>query len=156
MMIEAKGHNGQVTFDGEFVTIHRKGGLARMSVGKGEKRIPIGSITAVQWKEPGPMVNGYMRFTVMGGVEQRSRFGKQTTDAAKDENAVVVTRKHKDEFLALRDAVEQAIAARAQGAPSSPAPPSSTADELKKLAELHDAGVLSDEEFAQQKAKLLG
>lgn len=31
----------------------------------------------------------------------------------------------------------------------------SIADELKKLAELRDAGVLTDEEFAPQKAKLL-
>lgn len=31
----------------------------------------------------------------------------------------------------------------------------SAADEIAKLAELHGRGVLSDEEFAQQKAKLL-
>ena len=31
-----------------------------------------------------------------------------------------------------------------------------TADELTKLAALHDKGVLSDEEFASQKAALLG
>jgi len=29
-------------------------------------------------------------------------------------------------------------------------------DTLQKLADLHDRGVLTDEEFAQQKAKLLG
>ena len=42
---------------------------------------------------------------------------------------------------------------------ASTAPPTlaiSVADELKKLAELRDAGVLSDEEFAAQKSKLLG
>lgn len=31
-----------------------------------------------------------------------------------------------------------------------------TADQLKTLSDLHDAGKLSDEEFATQKAKLLG
>jgi len=35
-------------------------------------------------------------------------------------------------------------------------PSGSVADELKKLAELRDAGVLSIEEFQQQKARLLG
>jgi len=34
--------------------------------------------------------------------------------------------------------------------------PTSTADELSKLATLRDQGVLSEEEFAQQKTKLLG
>lgn len=50
-------------------------------------------------------------------------------------------------------------AAAAPAAPAAPAAaPSaaSVADELKKLAELRDAGVLSDDEFAAQKAKLLG
>jgi hypothetical protein len=32
----------------------------------------------------------------------------------------------------------------------------SVADELAKLAQLRDSGVLTDAEFAQQKAKLLG
>ncbi|WP_405606441.1 hypothetical protein [Streptomyces sp. NBC_00076] len=41
-MIEAKGQGGQVSFDGEYVTITRKGPLARTGVGKGEKRIHIG------------------------------------------------------------------------------------------------------------------
>jgi hypothetical protein len=29
-------------------------------------------------------------------------------------------------------------------------------DELKQIAELHDQGILTDEEFAAQKAKILG
>jgi Short C-terminal domain len=37
-----------------------------------------------------------------------------------------------------------------------PAAPVSAADELAKLVQLRDAGALTDEEFAAQKAKLLG
>jgi hypothetical protein len=36
------------------------------------------------------------------------------------------------------------------------AAPASVADELAKLAKLRDAGALTDDEFAAQKAKLLG
>lgn len=39
--------------------------------------------------------------------------------------------------------------------PSGPIQGASIADELKKMAELHESGVLSDDEFATQKAKLL-
>jgi hypothetical protein len=44
------------------------------------------------------------------------------------------------------------------GAPPAPAaqPPASVADELAKLVQLRDAGALTDEEFAAQKARLLG
>ena len=45
----------------------------------------------------------------------------------------------------------------AQGEPA--APPPAAADpieQLKELAELHSQGILTDEEFAAQKAKILG
>jgi hypothetical protein len=42
-------------------------------------------------------------------------------------------------------------------APAAPAgPPVDLADQLRKLATLRDEGILSEEEFAAQKAKLLG
>jgi hypothetical protein len=110
--IFAKGHNGTVSFDGDWITITRTGALARITIGKGEKRIPVHSITAVQWKPPGAMVNGFIAFTLAGGNENRSRFGGQTMDATKDENSVIVTKKQAEEFLALRRAVENEIAAR--------------------------------------------
>jgi hypothetical protein len=151
-VIEAKGINGQVKFDGQFVTISRSGFMARATVGKGEKRIPVSSITAVQWKPPSKMVRGFIQFSVLGGNERRSGFGKQTTDAAKDENSVVVGWTQIAEFEPLRAAVEEAIGRGAAPAASA----ASVADELKKLAELREAGVLSDAEFDAPKAKLLG
>jgi hypothetical protein len=42
-----------------------------------------------------------------------------------------------------------------QAAPAPPAEPDTTA-ELQNLAQLHSQGVLTDEEFAAAKAKLLG
>ncbi len=43
-------------------------------------------------------------------------------------------------------------------APAAPTPPTeqSTIEQLKELAALKDQGVLTDEEFAAQKAKILG
>lgn len=56
---------------------------------------------------------------------------------------------------------QQAAAAplSSQGASEPPAPPAAGADlvaELSKLGELRTAGVLTDEEFAAAKARLLG
>jgi len=50
----------------------------------------------------------------------------------------------------------------AQPPPPPPPPPAAASDtddmlaQLKQLGELHDAGVLTDEEFAAQKAKIMG
>lgn len=88
-MLQVKGHNGTISFDGTVVTIARTGFMARATIGKGEKRIPVRQITAVQFKPAGVLMNGYIAFTIGGGNEQRSRFGAQTYQAAQDENAVV-------------------------------------------------------------------
>ncbi len=53
---------------------------------------------------------------------------------------------------------EEQQAPAQQAPPPAPAPPAeqSTIEQLKELAALKDQGVLTDEEFATQKAKILG
>lgn len=46
--------------------------------------------------------------------------------------------------------------AEPQPAPAAPAPAVDPVEQLSRLADLHDRGVLTDEEFAAQKARLLG
>ncbi|MFA7266978.1 MAG: SHOCT domain-containing protein [Candidatus Nanopelagicales bacterium] len=62
---------------------------------------------------------------------------------------------------AAQEQEQQAQQAQAAPAPVAPAPePVPAADDsmaqLQKLADLHKAGVLTDEEFAASKAKILG
>ena len=60
----ASGYNGQVTFEGDFVVISRKGLMAKMYQGvKGDKRIPISSITSVQMREPKFGTDGFIQFS---------------------------------------------------------------------------------------------
>lgn len=109
----------------------------------GEKRIPYSSITAVQFKEAGGWLAGFIQFSIKGGSEWRGQVNQ-------DENALQFEKDCNAEFLALRDFVEARMA-------SASAPQSlSVADELVKLAALRDQGVLTDDEFSLQKAKLLG
>ena len=64
-----------------------------------------------------------------------------------------------DRISALED--QQAAPAPYQQAPPAPQPPAPASsspmiDQLTQLSSLHQAGVLTDEEFAAAKAKLLG
>ncbi len=142
-MIEAKGCNGQVRFDGDYVTIARRG------IGKGEKRIPLPSIVSVQWKQAAPFINGFIQFETPGVGGTRSRWGFQTSDARRDENSVIFTRAQMPAFAAVRSAIEHAIALRNQPPRRTAA---SVAEELGKLAELMGQGILSRQEFEAQKA----
>jgi len=154
MATQAKGRNGTVVFDGNFVSIMRKGFLARATVGKGEKRIPLASISAVQLKPAGAVANGFIQFTMPGGNERRSSFGKQNQDAAGDENSVMFTKAQMPAFVALRHEIEQAIVART--APQSPvAAPVNVPEQIQQLASLRDQGILNDAEFEAKKADLL-
>lgn len=159
-MIEVHGQGGQIQFDGQYITITRKGFLARTTIGKGEKRLHIVQIAAIQWKPAGPLVNGFIQFTLPGGNERRSAFGAQTTSAARDENSVIFTRKQQPEFEKLRTAIDQAIAAQhaapGQGLPTTVEGLQTVTDELVKLGELHEKGLITTEEFNQQKNRILG
>ncbi|QHA04614.1 DUF4429 domain-containing protein [Streptomyces broussonetiae] len=154
-MIEVQGKGGQIQFDGQYVTITRKGFLARSIVGKGEKRLHISQIASIQWKPAGAIVEGFIQFGVNGGVERRSQFGSQTQSARGDENSVLFTKKQMPAFEELRKALDAAIAQ--QHAPQQPtAAAPSVADELTKLGQLLQQGILTQAEFEQQKARLLG
>jgi Domain of unknown function (DUF4429)/Short C-terminal domain len=157
-VMRAKGVNGVLIFDGSWLTIDRsKGFLARTSVGKGEKKIALTQITSVRWKQPSALVRGYISFSLAGGNETRSRFGKQTTDAAKDENAVIVAHTQADEFLAIKAKIEETLAQHHAPAPASPsaAAADDPAEQLKKLADLHQSGLLTNEEFASKRAAIV-
>lgn len=152
--MEVKGYNGQVMFDGNSITITRKGGLGRLTVGKGQIRIPVSSVTAVRWKPAGPMVNGFIHFTMMGNNDKRSAFGRQTTNMVHDESSVIFRRSQMPEFEKLRAAVEATIEQNAhpQGRQSAAV---SIPEQIAQLATLRDQGILTNEEFAAKKASLL-
>lgn len=158
--MEARGFNGQVRFDGQFVTITRQGFVARMRIGVGEKRIPLGSISAVQWKPANWAVRGFIQFTMAGGIEVKSRSGHQTADAAKDENSVIFSHGQMPAFAELRTAIEAALAQRnapaASPSASTPAGPAANpAGRLQELARLHEAGLISDQEHNAKRAEIL-
>lgn len=110
--VTAKGYmsGGEVTFDGSFVTIRRKGLAARASYGKGDTRLPISQISEVKFKAAGWLVNGFILFVTAGTTLPDYKAGEQMKKLAHLPNAVIFTNKGQTELEALREAVESAIA----------------------------------------------
>lgn len=157
LVVKGYMKNGDVSFDGSFVTIHRRGFTARATVGKGDVRLPISQITEVRFKPAGGLVNGFILFVTAGMQVPNAKFGSQMKDLSRLPSAVIFTKKGQADFEHLREVVEQAIADHHSKAGSTTiVQQNSEADELAKLADLRDKGILTDEEFAAKKAQILG
>ncbi|MET7253429.1 SHOCT domain-containing protein [Dyadobacter fermentans] len=118
---------------------------------KGDKEIFIKNITAIQMKKPG-FTSGFIQFSLSG--EKASKGG--AFDAAKDENSIMLTSEHYNNFLRAKELIESYIKQRDNPTSSSNSHAISVADELRKLADLKSEGFLTDAEFQEQKKKLLG
>ena len=146
--ITAVGAGGTMTFDGQEVTITRKGGLSFVIHGlAGEKTIPASAIQSVQIRPARGGVRGYVQLAVMGGIENRGG----AVGAAGDENSVLFDTHQQPAFERLAEAIKASMRSR-NGAVQNR---HSDADEIAKLADLRARGVLTDEEFARKKAELL-
>lgn len=130
------------------VTITRKGIQNFLNQGsKGEKSIPIKSLTAIQLKEP-RLTTGFLQFAYSGSNESKGG----VVSAVKDENTILFTKKELDQAKELKAMIE-----RLQNESEVPnISQMSAADELKKFKELLDEGIINDEEFLAKKKQLLG
>ncbi len=148
-------NGGTVELLENVLVIRRKGLGSFLTQGlKGEKRVPYASIRSVQFKEAG-FTTGYIQFGIAGGIESRGG----VWDATTDENTVLFTKEAANDFRQLRDVVEDRVANAGNRNSSSSAPVAPSAnvsEELGRLADLRDRGVLTDDELKEQKARLLG
>jgi len=144
----AKGYCGQIELYNNKICIRRKGFFSFLQHGlKGDKNIMISSITSIQFKAAG-LTNGYIQIAFSGGKEAKGGIFQ----AGKDENTVMFTKRQQPLFEKIKDAVES----RLQSGKGISASPGSDADELAKLADLRDKGILTEDEFQHKKKQILG
>lgn len=145
-LMTAEGLNGVISLFSDRVRIRRKGVGSFFTHGlKGEKDIQLNSISSVQFKNAGRLTNGYIQIAFMGGSESKGGI----YSAAYDENTVIFKRSQQSAFSAMREAVQERISKPESGNTGS-------ADEIEKLANLRDRGIITDEEFQAKKQQILG
>ncbi|OHX39199.1 SHOCT domain-containing protein [Cytobacillus oceanisediminis] len=150
--MEANGVNGQLELTGNKIIIKRKGMMAKMSQGlKGDKEILIKQISSIQIKKAGALTNGYIQFSFSGGKENKGGL----FDATKDENTIMFNKKQMPDFEKLKLAIEEKID-QLSNTSSINVGQIDVADQIKKLAELRDSGIITEDEFNGKKKQLLG
>ena len=118
----------------------------------GEKRFFYRDLTAIQFREPGKITDGYLEFEYPGA---RSGASGQ---AYQSENAMTFAKVHLEQMREARDYINHRIMLCKTSNTASPKASSATtsADELLKFKELLEAGVITQEEFDNKKNQIMG
>jgi hypothetical protein len=148
----AKGRNGQLTVTTKKLMISRKGAMGFMTHGHaGHKEIDLGQVTSVQFKRPGLGTVGYIQFAFVGGQEAK-RGIRQAVD---DENTILFSEKVEADFAHAKELLDHYREALRNPVPSAHVQTLTPVEQLEKLAALRRDGLLTDEEFEEQKRRLL-
>ncbi|MGP3979762.1 DUF4429 domain-containing protein [Streptomyces sp. KR80] len=170
-----KAYDGKASFDGELVAFRWFWTGASSAKWKaGDQKFPVGELAGVEWRSP-EVFNGHLRLVrrdetdASGGAAHAGR-ADRPGDAEQDPAAVVFGLGYGlvHESLPFAAAVLEAVRAaepREGGPPTARDPaaltgktrahPADIAERIRHLGALHEAGLLTDDEFSSKKAELL-
>lgn len=145
---EYKGYNGTIVLTDQAVIIKRglKGFLLGGGTLRGDKTIPYSSIVAIQLKKAG-MVAGYLQLTLKGGSEAKGGLFQ----SAGDENSINFHSwgDNNKKFEEAKKLIEEKISNASK-------PQTNPLDDIEKLSDLKNKGIITQEEFDQKKKQILG
>lgn len=140
-----------LTISGDTVTIQKRGWANALASGmNGDRTIQVSSLTAVQMKPAGMITIGYILFSYAGSKP----FMGGIWEATQDPDAFLFTNDLNVQVAEFKAKVERKMRESKETAPANNSTVSLT-DELRKLAEFRQQGILSQAEFEAAKKKLL-
>ncbi|MBR8641466.1 DUF4429 domain-containing protein [Streptomyces tuirus] len=149
-----KAYDGKATFDGRTVNFRWFWTGASSAKWKaGDQTFPVGELSGVEWRSP-EVLEGHLRLV-------RREAGVSAAQADQDPAAVVFGLGYGPVHESLPFAAAVLAAVRTSSpvaAVSAAAPrrdPADIAERIRHLGELHQAGLVTDEEFSVKKAELL-
>jgi Short C-terminal domain len=148
----AKGSTGEIWASPGGVVIRRHGVKALLRYGNvAELRIPIEEVAAAQFK-PAGIAPGWLRLAAHD--ESDPRF--DTRSSSRDPYMMEFSPQQQPAFERLRRLIEQYIADSQRYVPITNHPDSTdVAAQIKRLVQLREQGMLSEDEFNQQKRQLM-
>ncbi|MFH9831882.1 DUF4429 domain-containing protein [Streptomyces sp. NPDC017201] len=164
--VSGGGGDGTASFDGETVRLTWNWKAEESKTAGGAVTLPLAEVTGVRWMPAIGLENGSLRFD-RGGVVPASpaKFDPYSLElwglSKREYTAVLVAAAVLVRMPAPAEPTAPAVALEAAPAPG-PAPSAPPADDhdvllrrLRELGELHEAGILTDEEFATAKQAVL-
>ena len=160
--VTATGSDAVVTATEDKILIKRKGifGIASSLSGNGDEAIPMNKVGKVVLQNANALIKGSFQigvFDMDGTAVAADNVVGWTASlwAGNLKHSVIFGKSAQKDFEELNDFINAQVARIANLPKPESAPVFGKADELKKLADLRAAGVLSDKEFEAEKKKLL-
>ncbi|POX49845.1 DUF4429 domain-containing protein [Streptomyces sp. Ru72] len=152
--LQFKAYDGKASFDGKAVSFRWFWTGASSAKWKaGDQSFPVTGLSGVEWRSP-EVFDGYLRLL------RRDAGGLPPAQPDQDPAAVVFGLGYGPVHQSLPFAAAVLAAARAAGTapvavPAARRDPADIAERIRHLGELHEAGLVTDEEFSVKKAELL-
>ena len=160
LLAELKGQNGILFIYNDRIEISRKtiGGFVAQGA-KGNRQFYYSSINTIEYKTPTIWSNGYFKIISSGTKDIDASVGllSSSMKSLKDPNTLILRAFTKDVSKKCDQAYElvmkqiEAVKSESDKKINS----TSNLDEIKKLGELFKEGIITKDEFEQQKKKLL-
>ncbi|MFF3326162.1 DUF4429 domain-containing protein [Streptomyces sp. NPDC002889] len=157
--------DGTVTFDGERIRLEWNWKTEESKASGGTRTLALGDVRSVEWLPAAGLENGYLRFVLPRGTGTHTPpkydphavelFGFRKDPLMALVAAAVVARMPHPYATAAVDAAPPTEPARAPAAPSSEDDHDALLRRLRELGELHQAGILTEDEFSAAKAAVL-
>jgi len=147
-----EGMKGELKVYEDRVEINKKG--QGFITGNTSKTLPMAHIMSVSVTPSTFWARGFIEFTVPGGKDS-----KNIEEALRNENALpLLAAGQNEEAMEIKAYVEEQIlkCANNKGGTTIVQQATSPAEELKKMKELLDMGIITQEEFDAKKKLLLG
>jgi hypothetical protein len=153
--LQFKAYDGKASFDGRSVSFRWSWTGASSAKWKaGDQSFPVGELSGVEWRSP-EVFEGYLRL-----LPRTS--GEQPPQPDHDPATVVFGLGYGPVHESLPFAAAVLAAVRSRSAEAAGVvdagprrDPADIADRIRHLGELHEAGLVTDEEFSVKKAELL-
>lgn len=160
LLAELKGQNGALLVYNDRIEISRKtiGGFVAQGA-KGNRRFYYSSINSIEYKTPTIWSNGYLKVISSGTKDIDASVGllSSSMESFKDPNTLILRAFTKDSSKKCDQAYELVIkqieTVKSESGKKNNS--ISNLDEIKKLGELFKEGIITKDEFEQQKKKLL-
>lgn len=161
-LISLKATNGIITLFEDRAVISRNTAMGFLTQGiRGDRTFYYKDLSAIDYKKPTMLANGYIQFIVAGTPHVNASVGlfASSQESLKDPNTVILRAFNKETPIIaekLYGILMQKISEYRDKGNTTVVQNASPADEIRKFKQLFDDGLITQDEYDKKKKELLG